>query len=137
MFDSLSKCQYFDQSFELPTNIEFILIQCKSYSKNGDKKKAKTVYSNAHAIVRRKPQMQKVFDSFKTLYPKKRPLSILMMGIDSVSRLNLIRAMPTTSQHLYDTGWFELRGYNKVRQILKIIMSHNTYKFLHIWWPIS
>lgn len=113
---SLSKCQYFDQSFELPPNIEFILVQCKgSHSKDDDKKKARTVYSNAHAIVRRKPQMQKVFDSFKTLYPSERPLSVLMMGIDSVSRLNLIRAMPNTAQHLYDTGWFELKGYNKVR----------------------
>ena len=37
-----------------------------------------------------------------------------MMGIDSVSRLNLIRAMPNTAQHLYDSGWFELKGYNKV-----------------------
>lgn len=115
-FLSLSKCQYFDQSFELPLGIEFILVQCKSSnSKDTDKKKAKTVYSNAHAIVRRKPQMQKVFDSFKTLYPSERPLSVLMMGIDSVSRLNLIRAMPNTAQHLYDTGWFELKGYNKVR----------------------
>lgn len=114
-FHSLSKCQYFEQTFELPQSIEFILVQCKgSHSKDVEKKKAKTVYSNAHAIVRRKPQIQKVFDSFKTLYPTERPLSVLMMGIDSVSRLNLIRAMPNTAQHLYDSGWFELKGYNKV-----------------------
>lgn len=59
--------------------------------------------------------MQKVLDSFKTLYPDNRPLSVLMLGIDSISRLNLIRAMPNVAQHLYDTGWFELKGYNKVR----------------------
>ncbi|CRL03323.1 CLUMA_CG016463, isoform A, partial [Clunio marinus] len=110
---NLSKCQYFDQSFDLPTGIEFILIQCKG-SNSKDKKKVKTVYSNAHAIVRRKPQMQKTFDSFKTLYPDQRPLSVLMMGIDSISRLNLIRSMPFTAQHLYDRGWFELKGYNKM-----------------------
>lgn len=112
---SLSKCVYFDQSFDLPPGIEFILVQCKgSNSKDVEKKKAKIVYSDAHAIVRRKPQMQKVFDNFKTLYPSDRPLSVLMVGIDSISRLNLIRAMPNTAQHLYDTGWFELKGYNKV-----------------------
>lgn len=112
---SLSKCQYFEQSFELGVGVEFILVQCKgSHSKDVEKKKAKTVYSNAHAVVRRKPQLQKVFDSFKTLYPTDHPLSVLMIGIDSVSRLNLIRAMPNTAQHLYDTGWFELKGYNKV-----------------------
>lgn len=113
---TLSKCQFFEDTFELPQGIEFILIQCKgSHTKDTDKKKAKTVYSNAHAVVRRKPQLAKMFDSFKTLYPSERPLSVLMIGIDSVSRLNLIRAMPNTAQHLYDTGWFELRGYNKVR----------------------
>lgn len=38
-----------------------------------------------------------------------------MMGIDSLSRLNLIRAMPRTTQTFFDGGWFELRGYNKVK----------------------
>lgn len=109
---SLSKCIYFDQSIELPPSVEFILVQCKVKQK--DKKKVKTVYSNAHAIVRRKENVQKIFDSFNTLYPENKPLSVLMLGIDSVSRLNLIRAMPNTAQHLYDTGWFELKGYNKV-----------------------
>lgn len=42
-----------------------------------------------------------------------------MLGIDSISRLNLLRAMPATAQHLYDTGWFEMKGYNK--------MGDNTY----------
>lgn len=37
-----------------------------------------------------------------------------MIGIDSISRLNLIRSMPHTAQTLYNTGWFELKGYNKV-----------------------
>lgn len=57
--------------------------------------------------------MQTVFESYKNLYHQ-RPLSVLMLGIDSVSRLNLIRAMPHTAQHLFDTGWMELKGYNKV-----------------------
>lgn len=125
-FSSLSKCQYFENSFDLPPGIEFILVQCKgSHSKDTDKKKAKTVYSNAHAIVRRKPQMVKIFDSFKTLYPTEKPLSILMLGIDSISRLNLIRSMPQTAQHLYDSGWFELKGYNKVKLVNRIEQTVN------------
>lgn len=40
-----------------------------------------------------------------------------MLSIDSISRLNLIRAMPKTAQHLYDSGWFELQGYNKVNEL--------------------
>lgn len=113
---SLTKCTSFEQTFELSASIEFILVQCKSsHTSDVERKKAKTVYSNAHAIVRRKQQMQNVFESFKTLYPNnERPLSVLMIGIDSISRLNLIRSMPMTAQYLYDGGWFELKGYNKV-----------------------
>lgn len=100
------------------------MVQCKGFNgKDKEKKKAKTVYYNAHAIVRRKENMQKIFDNFKTLYPENRPLSVLMLGIDSVSRLNLIRAMPMTAQHLYDTGWFELKGYNKVRSCYSINLN--------------
>jgi Protein of unknown function (DUF229) len=121
-----------------------MLVQCKGLnSKVKDKKKAKVVYYNAHAIVRRRMQMQKTFDTFKNLYPNDRPLSVLMLGIDSVSRLNLIRAMPNTAQHLYDTGWFELRGYNKVQgdfifeklQIKRKIKIHAFYRWTTIRFP--
>jgi Protein of unknown function (DUF229) len=110
---SLSKCIVFNRSFELPSQIEFILVQCKGFNLR-DKKKVKTVYFNAHAIVRRQYQMVSIFENFKALYPDHQPLSVLMLGIDSISRLNLIRAMPHTAQHLFDTGWMELKGYNKV-----------------------
>lgn len=73
-----------------------------------------TVYTNAHAIARRKSAIKKFGDDFKASQSTERPLSVLMMGIDSVSRLNLLRAMPVTAQHLYDSGWFELQGYSKV-----------------------
>lgn len=43
-----------------------------------------------------------------------KPLSVLMLGIDSISRLNFIRAMPKTAQYVYDNEWFEMSGYNKV-----------------------
>lgn len=43
-----------------------------------------------------------------------RALSVLMLGIDSISRLNFIRAMPKTAQYVYDNEWFEMSGYNKV-----------------------
>lgn len=115
MIHSLSKCVVFNRSFELPSHIEFILVQCKGFNvKDENKKKSKTVYYNAHAIVRRQYNMISTFENFKALYPDQRPLSILMLGIDSISRLNLIRAMPHTAQHLFDTGWMELKGYNKV-----------------------
>lgn len=41
-------------------------------------------------------------------------LSILSVGIDSVSRLNFIREMPKTRSFLEKNKWIELQGYNKV-----------------------
>jgi hypothetical protein len=101
-------------------------VQCKGFNLR-DKKKAKIVYFNAHAIVRRQYQMVSIFENFKALYPDQRPLSVLMLGIDSISRLNLIRAMPHTAQHLFDTGWMELKGYNKVKKF--VIFKFQTQDF--------
>lgn len=41
-------------------------------------------------------------------------LSLLIIGIDSISRLNMIRSLPKTRKFLQETGWFELEGFNKV-----------------------
>lgn len=88
------------------------------------------VYSNVHAIL----NPEKVYDRLNssefigmnnstttttTSEHQGRKLSVLMMGIDSVSRLNFQRTMPLTKEHLDKQGWLELRGYNK--------MGDNTY----------
>lgn len=39
---------------------------------------------------------------------------MLVIGVDSVSRLNYYRTMPRTSDLLRSHGWYELRGYNKI-----------------------
>ncbi|XP_008203577.1 uncharacterized protein LOC100121316 isoform X1 [Nasonia vitripennis] len=49
-----------------------------------------------------------------TTTTKRNQLSVLMLGIDSVSRLNFHRSMPATRAYFEDRGWFELRGYNKM-----------------------
>lgn len=112
-------------SMVLPATLEYILVKCKSNSKQ--------LYVNSHAIMRERPDLQKRLNEFReqsimqtnqvdnseeeeelTGTDKPRPLSVLMLSIDSISRLNLIRAMPKTAQHLYNNQWFELQGYNKV-----------------------
>lgn len=103
----LSSCTHFNESIKLPAKLEFIFVKCVSLGK--------TVYKNTHAIVRDRPKIRQRLNEFKEKTNGQRPLSVLMLSIDSVSRLNLIRAMPKTAQHLYDTGWFELQGYNKVQ----------------------
>lgn len=63
-----------------------------------------------------------------------RPLSVLMLSIDSVSRLNLIRTMPNTAGYLKENQWFELQGYNKVNFILffRAIGSDSNNTFLRV-----
>lgn len=65
--------------------------------------------------MRDRPQIRKRLQKLKKASKNHRPLSVLMLSIDSVSRLNLIRSMPQTYRNLVDNQWFELQGYNKVR----------------------
>ncbi|XP_062540415.1 uncharacterized protein LOC134208663 isoform X2 [Armigeres subalbatus] len=110
---NLSECKYFSTDTLLPPNVtNGVMVRCKG-SVSDNSKTRKSVYTNVHAFIRAKPAVRERLDRYRDSY-KQRPLSVLMIGIDSISRLNLIRAMPHTAQHLYDTGWFELKGYNKI-----------------------
>ncbi|XP_017042571.1 uncharacterized protein LOC108089006 isoform X3 [Drosophila ficusphila] len=107
-----TKCQTFKKSVELPNSAEAIIVKCDSGGRQ--------IYINGHATIPVKEAVQQRLqqaaeeDARKEDEPRKRPPSVLMLGIDSISRVNLIRAMPKTAQYLYDNGWFELAGYNKV-----------------------
>lgn len=72
-------------------------------------KPASEVYRNAHAIIRLKAKVKR-----KLKKSSKDKTSVFLMGIDSISRLNLIRGMPETYNHLESSGWFEMRGFNKI-----------------------
>lgn len=141
----LSECFHFKGTTVLPATIEYILVKCKSGGKQ--------LYVNSHAIMRNRSNLEKRLNEFREqsfMKPnqavnseeelvgaeKPRPLSVLMLSIDSISRLNLIRAMPKTAQHLYNNNWFELQGYNKVnsfsyyksRYALNSLFSHTFYR---------
>lgn len=111
----LSSCTPFAKSLKLPPHIEFIFVKCESMGK--------TVYKNTHAVIRERADVRQRLNKLKEKLANQRPLSVLMLSIDSVSRLNLIRAMPKTAQHLYDSGWFELQGYNKVNCLYAILIK--------------
>lgn len=77
----------------------------------------KILYKNVHTLVPNKNYIEKRFSKHQMILSTekvKRPISVVMIGIDSISRLNLIRAMPKTVQYLNDNDWFELEGYNKM-----------------------
>lgn len=45
---------------------------------------------------------------------KRKKISILLLGIDSVSRLNFIRKFPQTREYIEKRGWLPLEGYTKI-----------------------
>ena len=88
-------------------------------------RRGKPIYENVHAI----PNPDKVRDrmlrtssllaaAFNATSANasalSRKLSVLMLGIDSVSRLNFMRSAPLTDRYLRDTGWIRFDGYNKM-----------------------
>ncbi|XP_030372259.1 uncharacterized protein LOC115622456 isoform X2 [Scaptodrosophila lebanonensis] len=95
-------CENFKRRVQLPNTTDSIIVKCFSG--------ANEIYINAHAMV---PERSDVRERLQNWTKKEAP-SVLMIGIDSISRVNLIRAMPKTAQYLYDNSWFELAGYNKI-----------------------
>lgn len=92
---------------ELKSDTEFVFVKCfNSVFKN--------IYSNLHGLIPYKP---KVYNRTKTWdLNKRRPPSILILGIDTMSRLNFFRAMKQSSKTIinFPNKWFSLEGYNKV-----------------------
>ncbi|XP_015185478.1 PREDICTED: uncharacterized protein LOC107071205 isoform X1 [Polistes dominula] len=126
-FDSIitvKQCESLKMQATIPDDVDVVLVSCKTKTKKG---KTMTNYENVHAILNPK----KVYDRLDNLtttttttttnnnvttttYGNSRKLSILVLGIDSVSRLNFQRSMPMTEKYLRETGWINLKGYNKM-----------------------
>lgn len=83
-----------------------MVITCESRL-NGDKSRS-TVYKDVHAMVVDKGQ-RRVQNADEPDKP-----SVLIISIDSLSRLNLIRSMPVTYRLLETHGFVSLDGYTKV-----------------------
>lgn len=80
-----------------------VLIKCN------DTKTNKEIYKNAHAFTIKERVEEKLRNT-----KEKRPIKILFIGIDSISRVNLMRSMPMTYEYLNESDWIEFKGYNKI-----------------------
>jgi hypothetical protein len=74
------------------------------------------VYKNYHAFVPLKPEVEKLCQNTRKniISKNKERLSVLVLGMDAVSRLNFHRQMPKTESLLESMHAIELFGYNKV-----------------------
>lgn len=102
----LGSCLNIGKSVQLPNTTENVIVKCQSAKKQ--------VYVNGYPTMPERSEIRKRLSAWEDDNRSGRPLSVLMLGIDSISRLNFIRAMPKTAQYVYDNEWFEMSGYNKV-----------------------
>lgn len=91
---------------------EFMRVYCYSRSEG-------VIYVNFHAFILPKPEIEeryrRNFRRYNKAFNLKANLNVLMVGVDSVSRLNMIRQMPRTRELLFgELGAVEMLGYNKV-----------------------
>ncbi|XP_050316765.1 uncharacterized protein LOC126750949 [Bactrocera neohumeralis] len=118
-------CSTFHQDFMVPLHIEYIITEC-SLSKDAN---TTIIQKDAFSFVQQKNNSATNSSNKHTTSSHKKP-NVLLLGIDSVSRINLRRTMPETFKHLQMNNWFELQGYNKIGDntfpnLLAMLTSYN------------
>ncbi|XP_050331376.1 uncharacterized protein LOC126760038 [Bactrocera neohumeralis] len=127
----LLNCVIFHQNFIVPQHIEYIITECYI-----DKESKITIQKDAFSFIQTAKEVQRknitgsasknqsaVLDAIKP--------SVLLFGIDALSRINLRRTMPLTFKYLQSNQWFELQGYNKVGDntfpnLMPLLTSYNS-----------
>lgn len=96
-----SRCKRFDNEtiIEAPA----VKVKCQNFWHR--------VYENAHTVVLKTEEIK---EKIKRFDRTKQPLSVLFLGIDSISRINFIRMLPKTRTFLVQRNWIEMKGYNKM-----------------------
>lgn len=114
-------CVIFNSSIQIDE--EYVKVEC--YSNDS------LIYTDLFAFV----PVRKI-----NLAQVPRPLNVLIIGLDSVSRLNLHRQLPYTIKYLRKLGIVELLGYNKVGDntfpnVIPILTGYNEDELKNICWP--
>ncbi|XP_064549941.1 uncharacterized protein LOC135436298 [Drosophila montana] len=106
----LLPCSNFHQDFVVPQRVDAMITECRRL------KDKKLLQQDAFGFV----QPASHVDNRTTLNnsnidqsPESRP-SVLLWGIDSMSRMNFQRTMPLMYSYLREENWYELQGYNKM-----------------------
>ncbi|EDW38889.1 GL13794 [Drosophila persimilis] len=101
-YDSVDR-KYFSQDYVVPVHVQGLILGCHRIDNTSH-----ILQSDAYTLVQYKAPPPGLF-----LEPSKRKPSVIMFGIDSLSRINLRRTMPKVYNFLTRSGWYELQGYNK------------------------
>lgn len=79
-----------------------------------DTKTKKELYSNVHAAIVPTINVTAKIVAFHDTPPEQQLLSVLIIGVDSISRLNMMRVLPNTREYLLNTNWLEMKTFNKI-----------------------
>ncbi|XP_031843546.1 uncharacterized protein LOC116431792 isoform X2 [Nomia melanderi] len=99
-----SECFSFKNSAAVKA--EFVKIECSR-----DKE---VIYKDYHVFLPRFRSVEQKYQNPKFVNSRSEKLSVLVIGLDSVSRLNFHRMMPKTVEALQKLGAVEMLGYTKV-----------------------
>jgi len=88
----------------VPQHVEGMIVECQSAEDPNV-----VLQKDAFVFVQYRPLSKDLIKPKGTRKP-----SVIMYGIDSLSRINLRRTMPKVFKFLQGPGWYEMQGYNKV-----------------------
>ncbi|XP_018784187.1 PREDICTED: uncharacterized protein LOC108965952 [Bactrocera latifrons] len=122
---NLLNCVTFHQDFLVPLHIDFIITEC--YLGANDKN---PLQKDAFSFIQVTKKTNSTINTNETKVSGKRKPSVLLIGIDAVSRINLRRTMPQTFKYLQMNQWAELLGYNKIGDntfpnLMALLTSYN------------
>lgn len=113
-FYSLLNCVIFHQDFLVPKHIDYLITEC--YLGSNDKK---PLQKDAFSFIQATKKTNSSESASESKVSGIRKPSVLLIGIDAVSRINLRRTMPQTFKYLQRNQWVELLGYNKVSKYIQ------------------
>ncbi|XP_068151713.1 uncharacterized protein [Drosophila tropicalis] len=109
----------FQHSIVLDRSINGIITECRDA-----KDASRIIQQDAFPLIHVKNT-----SSPKATSDRRQP-SVILLGLDSMSRMNFHRTMPETANWLRQRGWFEMEGYNKVgdntvANLLPVLTGHS------------
>ncbi|XP_019865753.2 uncharacterized protein LOC109594928 [Aethina tumida] len=97
----ISHCKEFEDHVNV---LNDVFVKCFDSEDNKTK-----IYENTHSTVTINENVKKKIENQNTS-----AISLTLIGIDSISRLNFIRVMPKTHAFVESNGFISLKGYTKI-----------------------
>ncbi|KAH8303811.1 hypothetical protein KR018_008186 [Drosophila ironensis] len=97
----------------LPKDVNFLTTSCSVQNRTSP---PRVLQRDGMALIQDRLSPKELKINLRTMNSESEDLkpSVIIMGLDSTSRMNFRRTMPKVLKHVSQEGWFEMEGYNKV-----------------------